>query len=199
MPIAQRNRRHLQTTARPPTQSSSAKGIPPRVAIKMFGRNLRTSAGCAASRPISPIVAEVITETLASSKMPRLRCIISTGEPCRRPISHANSGPNKASSSPSGVRTCEGRFPSLDDSLPLCNSASLRGKQNQLRQLRGGQPGEAATIVEPMQRPTGGRHPDRASPGRRPRSLRRSSTLPDTGTGRLDFTNFDPHGRYRPL
>ena len=114
-------------------------------AIRMFGRNLRTSGRCAASLPISPTVAEVITEMLASSKMPRLRCIISTGEPWRRPTSVANSWPNTASSSPSGVRTCVGRFPSTRGSPPLWS------KENQLRKLGGGQPGETAAIVSPTE------------------------------------------------
>ena len=75
----------------------------------MFGRNLRTSARCPASSAIPLTVAEVIRETLASSKMPRSRCVISTGDPWRRLTSAASCSLKRASSSPPGVRTCVGR------------------------------------------------------------------------------------------
>jgi hypothetical protein len=68
----------------PPTHSSSSKGTARMDLTTIFERNRRTSALFSASRQTSRTVAEVITETVASSKSPWLNYIICTGARYRR-------------------------------------------------------------------------------------------------------------------
>ena len=130
----------------PPTHSSSSKGTARSDAIWMFGRNLRTSDGWAASLAISPTVAEVIAEILASSKIPRLRCIISTRDPWRRPTSIANSSPEGRQ-----LFSIRGANVRREVSVERRDRATVE-KKNQFRKLRGAEPGNPLLFVNPPER-----------------------------------------------
>ncbi len=108
----------LPNTNLPPIQLSSRNGSVASAAITILARNRLVSKFCPASRPIAEIVAKLITDTLASSKIPCLSFINSTSLPNFSATLFCNSALPSARFIPSGVRTWVGVGSSAFSSRP---------------------------------------------------------------------------------